>query len=638
MTGPRYPGQRPPRLGAYALRGRLIPGIRRAFFMPKTLDHYLSERRIVRLLSRKRVKAARITRRERFFQGASENPHSPREKPPYIYQLMPPRRHWPRSEKEARLTKSSDAASAQAFALSQYVLAMLAKPGATYDWLKELRKFIAEVQQRGRNWQDGDACAPVRVVVCPKKGRNFRDKCRTLTIYKLQDNVLASCFAAYLRDQIDAHLHDHALAFRSAKEGAVATHHDAIPLIQSYRGSFRHNQKLWVAECDIEGFFDAVAHQTVIDELSRFAENNAIVFDARFWAFLRSFLACYSYTNYTEPRARNYLASLGVLEPKIPDPRGSLAKRGIVSAGNHGIPQGSAMSCILANIVLASADVVVESALTPQNSKAAGGLYLRFCDDIVIVHTSKDACGKALAAYTECLDQLKLPYYKPVPTGLYGKAFWSSKSKSPYLWGGDGDCSSPWLAFVGYQIRRDGRIRVRRDSIAKEVKKQRKALSQVFKHLYRKMQDRPITGVPKGITFRTLMHLISFSVGNPTSKHRNSEGAGISWVRGFRELKGKTDLAAIRRLDQARTSTVKRQKRHLRYLENEEKIFFYSRNSKQKTKGLYPGRAYSYYAHFQTDRTRPLWGRMLSMLRSQRDKGMNFLAKLRLGGDALLRR
>jgi hypothetical protein len=51
-----------------------------------------------------------------------------------------------------------------------------------------------------------------------------------------------------------------------------------------------------------------------------------------------------------------------------------------------GIPQGGALSGLIANIILNVADKVVLE---------TGAFYLRFCDDMIILHPDKSNCERA---------------------------------------------------------------------------------------------------------------------------------------------------------------------------------------------------------------------------------------------------
>lgn len=483
--------------------------------------------------------------------------------------------------------------------MSRSVINKLSDPALTFKWLQNLRLLVDAVQARGYSWTSDLIYSPRLknpIKVIPKSKKNFDGKCRVLALYELTDTILASGFAAYLRDQIDPHLNGYCFAFRSAINGYTPTHHDAVAAIQKYMQKHSAEPNLWVAECDIQGFFDAVSHDVIRAELKRIESTFKISLDARLHAFVESFLSGYSYTSFAVPRAHEFLVSVKkVLSPQLADPIDNLAKLKISPSDYHGIPQGSSLSCIIANIVLSSADDIVCKIL------GENGFYARYCDDIVIIHPNKDKCQEALNAYLKRLEELKLPYHPPKDVSKYGAKFWDEKSKLPYLWADAPGYSSPWLGFVGYQIHRNGMIRVRKSSLEKELTKQRATIQKVMAQLNERIRRsaKGMIRVPGGIRKRTQLHLISFGVGIPL---QNGIGvsSGPSWARGFKELGDNAEPTGIRRLDQGRVTAIKRLNRHLNYLGNKDKIRFCTvRKSEHRNQRFY-GRPYSYYRKFVT--------------------------------------
>lgn len=464
----------------------------------------------------------------------------------------------------------------------------------TFEWLQNIRMFSQSIRDRGLAWESDWTYSPRLknpIKVTPKKKKNYSGKCRVLALYELSDTVIASCFAGYLRDKIDPHLNAHCFAFRSAQGAEPPTHHHAIAAIQAYRQRFDASQELWVSECDIEGFFDAVSHDVIRSEFLRIQHQFGLSLDKRLLGFVESFLTGYSYTSFAVPRAYELLAKKKVLKPKIPDPVRSLEKLGLEGSSYHGIPQGSSLSCIIANIVLSSADDIVCGII------GKDGFYARYCDDIIIIHPDKRICQDALDAYLKRLSELKLPFHKPEGVTKYGRAFWKGKSKSPYKWAEAKGPSSPWLAFVGYQINRAGTLRVRKSSIEKEISKQGDALRRIFTQLKNRLAGRKSIRVPGSIRHRTHLHLISFGVGIPHHQF-NSVSNGPSWAKGFKELGLNGDTFGIRRLDQARVRTMRRLNRHIMHLTFHKKLRFSPARIAEKKEARFFGKPFSYFQQF----------------------------------------
>ena len=94
---------------------------------------------------------------------------------------------------------------------------------------------------------------------------------------------------------------------------------------------------------------------------------------------------------------------------------------------------------------------------------------------MVLMHTEKEKCESLLETYQKALVEVKLISHKPQPFTEYNREFWNEKLKSklPYKWAINyrtkeySKRNVPWLSFVGYQIRYDGAVRVRKKSIKK---------------------------------------------------------------------------------------------------------------------------------------------------------------------------
>lgn len=565
------------------------------------LEDYFSDKRIVALLCRKRLAVARLRRQQQFYSNAVGQVGQTVDRLPDVFTLLPPRRRWRRPLKARRIAAGSDAPSVTASHLTRQALATLRKTPQKYQWSRDLRAFIDSVRADALRWNQTIAYTPFDVKVIPKVQNNYHTKCRVLALYSLRNTVLASCFSAYFRNAIEPFLHPNCLAFRaapSAKNGPPR-HHDAADRLAHFRDSFSDARPLWATECDIQGFFDAVSHRVVVQEVDSFCGRHSIKLDPRMGNFLASFLAGYSYTGYASHRAKKFLKFKGVDKAKIADPVKALADQQITSTDVHGIPQGSALSCILANIVLTSADEAVGRITSSGGSFKREGIYLRYCDDIVIVDHDKERCQAAIKAYLETLRRLYLPFHEPKSIGGYSAAFWREKSKSPYLWSAQ-DSGIPWLAFVGYQLHRDGRMRIRKDSVAKEAQKQAESVRNVMSRVATLVNLKGKPELPRAISYKTMMHLVAIGVGYPAPRQCVPASNGVSWTRGFKALIGRpVELHALRRLDRSRAVHLRRLGATLRILENAERIQFpKSEEPDGEFRLQYAGRPFAYSKQF----------------------------------------
>jgi len=225
--------------------------------------------------------------------------------------------------------------------------------------------------------------------------------------------------------------------------------------------------------------------------------------DLRAALVLRAFLNSYSFNKLgrreAEERAlKRKRTGFGVA---VPWPANELKALGVdVENEDIGIPQGGALSCFLANVVLDKADRSVQRVIEEAGANDSA-LYLRYCDDIICLSTSPAICQRMMDAYSAAVQSLGLPIHAAQSfAGAYRgenrSTFWNSKSKAPYLWSAPhSNGRVPWCSFVGYQIRHDGALRVRPKSIKKEVEKQNFIETRVLRDLQRYGQANAPAGV-----------------------------------------------------------------------------------------------------------------------------------------------
>jgi len=228
-----------------------------------------------------------------------------------------------------------------------------------------------------------------------------------------------------------------------------------------------------------------------------------------------------------------------------------------------GLPQGGALSCLMANLLLHSADDLV----LLQN-EISDLLYIRFCDDMVILSTSKQDCSEALDRYLEAINNLKLLAHTPQEVSAYNKHFWEYKSKLPYKWAPARKGGVPWLSFVGYQIRYDGCVRPRKKSVEKERTKQSLKTFQIMRAVNvrdaLKLNEYSRKSIRQQV-YAVQNRMISMSVGRV--KRYGQSGQFLCWTNGFRKI---TNNAAARgqlkMLDRTRNKNLYRLKKQLQDL------------------------------------------------------------------------
>lgn len=349
--------------------------------------------------------------------------------------------------------------------------------------------------------------------------------------------TLVGLVANYIRDFIDPVLSNGVYAFRpKSKLGSAPNHHDAFEKIHSFvLKSNSESKDVFAAECDIKKFFDSVRHSEVLAKFEQIileAESkNGNTFSDEARIIFNKFIKSYSFP---KARAKALGSKSADSIPWIED--SNCFKQSIERDKKYiGVPQGSALSCIVANIILHEVDAKIENIL------GKNGIYLRYCDDMIILSNNKNDVDVALNVYLTYLDQTGLPYHLPVDYGSKsydGNLFWNkSKSKSTYKLGKN---EIPWISFVGYHIRYDGKVRIRLKSIKKEFEQQKNVIKAVFKKIrISKKLFKPLEAVSMSLHRR----IISRSVGKDQNKlHDPNFVPKLCWIGGFQGASSKNKI------------------------------------------------------------------------------------------------
>ncbi len=511
---------------------------------PFLLQHVASDRQIVKLVVRARMRSQRKQRDAAFFHRLVDVPLG-QQRSEVVSMLLPPRRHWPRPRGKHRRSAVANGTNAQADTLVDWIMRQWSTPNdRAFPWLRRLRKFSARLRRQLCAWSVESRLDPPSVYAAVKKrgeAPGEPDTFRCLSRFDPEPAIMISLVARYLRILMDDLLLPGALAFRTGRGSPPPDHHTAIERLVAFRNEKNPSTRrpLWVAEADIRGFFDSLDHDVArhaVEALkARLPDHRSP--DPRALLFLDSYLASYSFNGPDRGReralynARRHHKRRG--HPvEVPWPEDGLAGLGADTTNTPiGVPQGGALSCFLANAVLHTADLAVSRAV-PESEM----LYLRYCDDIIIVTTSMRAAKESLEAYLGELRNLRLPVHEPrscyyvYGSQPEGRRFWASKSKKPYAWNTPGVRRHvPWLSFVGYQLRYDGVLRIRKSSLQKEKKKQRYVVRKAALMLARTGQRR----TRRSIFTRLSERLRSMAVGT-TDLHLGATRGAFCWVRGFR--------------------------------------------------------------------------------------------------------
>lgn len=246
-----------------------------------------------------------------------------------------------------------------------------------------------------------------------------------------------------------------------------------------------------------------------------------------------------------------------------------------------GIPQGGALSGLIANIVLDYAD----RKILKLNDKNL--LYVRYCDDMIMMHTDKEKCGIALDEYMKALRKLGLFPYE-ITNVPYSKDFWSpkSKSKGPYEWG---EKDVLWVGFVGYEINKSGEIRVRKKSLKKEKEKQKKLIDNVISVI----SNGNLKSSKGTVVESTMNRLIGMAVGRVELWNYENCKNDMCWAKGFNLLNNnRYSRGQVKSLDRSRNKNLMRLYKVLNKIDDS---CITKKNKEMARQIIFYGKPFSYF-------------------------------------------
>lgn len=417
-----------------------------------------------------------------------------RESDEKIKDLMPSRNQWIRLRQSTR-HKGLSRDAQKILAIRKTIIAdrkNCCRTDVTApDYLKELGKFTSEITAIVSGKVPALFTADDFSII-PKfkedEGENaiYRPLC---TYNNLQTKTLISAASSYFTQHFDNYLHEDILSYRPRRSYkgtmTITSGHDAIKGIQDYIQRHPH-QNIYVAECDIQKFFDIINHDVVLDCFDRLAQEAGLPEYHQVRNILKAYLDSYGFV----PNVLNLNNDPSYWYMALKKHKGTVkgqclfkwvkeeeflkaytAEEFAQVRNRLGVPQGGALSCVISNVVLNDVDKVITS------TKDDDRFFVRYGDDIILMHTDKKKCEELLENYKQSLIDHKLIYHKFSDFSdlknkeKNTKKFWKGKSKPVFLWGpGEGNASE-WIGFVGYEINRDGGTRLRLSTLNKKFGK-----------------------------------------------------------------------------------------------------------------------------------------------------------------------
>jgi len=548
----------------------------------KEFFEYFSHEQIIKLLCKYRLKYAKQRHKIHLLRDVSlhkktlDDFHSKCICPPELSSIMPSRRTWLRlNEDERKFCKSSTDVAIESLRRTILTIHIKVKAGSISapEWYLNLMEFIKKIQERINGINDDKIQTPI---ICAIKKENIKDckKFRPIAQYKLDDRIIIGQTARYLTAIFDEQLLHCCYAFRATIKGKkVKTHHDCVDEILEYRRKVQ-SKNIWVTECDISKFFDCINHRVVTQKFEDFVnkakEGNKQV-DEKARIIFNQYLISYAFNTDVYPKNKSgYFLEKGFKDGSFEWVETELKKNFYPDGMDKeriGIPQGGALSCLMANLIMHEADEKVLCTNHQQNI-----CYLRFCDDMIILANCKEDCNIALNAYMQEIKKVFLIAHAPAEISFYNKDFFNKrKSKAPFQWGSKKNHNHiPWISFVGYQIRYDGCVRARKKSLKKETQKQKTEAEAVLRAIH--AHDKENLNAHSRKSLKQQVHalesrLISMSVGRHKIYNYKTTSPVFCWTNGFKKISNHSVCKAqLRLLDRNRLRQLYRVKQELKEL------------------------------------------------------------------------
>ena len=465
--------------------------------MIKSFAEYVDEHTLIELIIKERVKSAAkktVEKKEKLRKGRKKQDKKEKEQKDIcqeLHNLTPPRNTWRRLRKKTRNGISSTAVLNKLALRNtiRYDLEQVREHGAEAPaYLTKLLQFIEKIKAIVNSDKPIDFSGQIKVIAQFKKNDGDTAIYRPLSVYNsLETKVLISLASEYLTKYLDSYLHPEILAYRPKRvyhdSYRTTSGEDAIYGIQDFIDD-HYDQPIYVAECDIQKFYDVINHDVVVRCFQEIAHEAQIPRFHEVERIIKAYLDSYSFhkdimslndcQEYWEPyrqrqgkQAKPFCRFEWVSDECLKGCYGNDEELAACKAF-LGVPQGGALSCVIANVVLNSVDKVITKEEDTER------FFVRYGDDILLAHTDYDKCKELIEAYTRSLEEHRLPYhpFKPLSECKDGekttKEFWDRKSKAPFFWGpGEGNAFE-WIGFVGYEVRYTGETRLRLSTLNKK--------------------------------------------------------------------------------------------------------------------------------------------------------------------------
>ena len=548
------------------------------------LEKYINRQAVLKILIQYRCKEAERIQRVivvdhlAVSNGRTERARSCMQE---VYSLFPPRRQWvhvgcDRRKKLTQIQKSE-------LSLLLTVLRERNREAEHPEWYQRLESRIDKIIKAAIT--NSQLFASPRVSVIEKK-RDEKKKsieCRPICLFKtLDERVYASLFNKVYTNLFDTVFYDNSFAFRAHQYGdPQMLHLKAVRAIKQFRKT--HSGNLWVAECDMKKFYDTIDHDLIKMRFSQIISwkkqaGDINIEEARILKrVIYSYVNCYSfykdvykYNNKPLDPIWRHIAKSEKYDKCIKWVLNEIESRCLKEGCPYrtkrhykhqlGVPQGGALSGIIANVVMHFVDLRLREYWMDNPAF----LYVRFCDDMIMIGEKRAQIENAFECYSNSIKMSNLYMHEPRTfDDKRMKFFWEGKTRPPYQWGAPSKNVFPWITFVGYDVNWEGDTRIRRSTIKKEILKQYEKRVEI-EHLLRETSGRNPQWSKQYVWNSVYKRMIGMSVGRVPLWDYKTFDNNYSWAKAFVELTDNPwSEEQLRRLDMHRNLMMKRLSRFL---------------------------------------------------------------------------
>ena len=519
-----------------------------------------------------------------------------------LYSLFPSRKYWCHIGTKGRAML--DTVSRNELRL-KYTYLKAKKNKCQDEWyLRLCRKADAIVNMA----LSQESCiSPPGVSVIEKKPdkENKKIEYRPVCSFPLNQKIVFSLLNKFLTKLFDEYFYDCSYAFRVPNRNShILQHLNAVEKVRNYR--IAHGDKhLFVAECDMQKFYDTISHRIIKERFSlllHWAKRQGRIENAeaklvKRWFFI--YVDCFNFVRDVLPHNKNDISHPFWGGKKCPEGYGRIIKWVSKKAINYklalktepvGVPQGGALSGLIANIVMHFVDKTVLDEIAGRDV-----LYCRFCDDMILVGNDCETVGRVFNRYFCAVKKSRLvphPHKDMVIKRM--KDFWKGKTRGPYEWGEHGRDIFPWITFVGFDINWKGNLRIRHSSFQRHIAKQNRVVNELLLPYDRGGKTPRYCAAT--IINSLKSRLLAMSIGRVSLVNYKNNPNIRSWMSAFSILdRNHWSVRQLKELDRHRMIVIARAKKRLKLIECGNQVKASSYEDCSDSFFTYKGCPYSYY-------------------------------------------